>query len=180
VNRAMRLLLLALAIVAVLAPAADAASRNQIIRDCADDGRLDGDYTAAELRDARNNLPADVDEYTDCRDVLRRAELAGGGDGATGGATGGAAGGGTPGAPLTPASPEEQAALASARKSPGGPVEVAGRKVLPGASGFASYAARHELPWPLIATLVLLGVAAGAAAAPAIRRRVFHRRAQPA
>ena len=181
--RAMRPLLLALALLAVLAPAASAASRNQIIRDCADDGRLNGNYSAGEIRDARQNLPADVDEYTDCRDVLRRAEL---GDAGAGGTGGGAAGGGgtgapgQPGGPLTPASPEEERALAAARQEAGGPVDVAGRKVLPGASGFAAYAARHELPWPLIAALALLGVAAVAAATPAIRRRVLNRRAQPA
>ena len=182
-NSAMRLLLIALALTAVLAPAAQAASRNEIIRDCADDGRLNGDYSAGELRDARQNLPADVDEYTDCRDVLRRAELGDGSGGAGGAGTVGGGGTGlpgTPGAPLTPSSPAEERALAAARAEAGEPLTVAGRKVLPGASGFAAYAARHELPWPLIAALVLLGVAAVAAATPAIRRRVLSRRAQPA
>ena len=42
-------------------------------RDCYDDGDLDGNYTASQIRDARNNLPADVDQYSDCRDVLARA-----------------------------------------------------------------------------------------------------------
>ena len=55
--------------------AAAAATRDEIIRDCADDGALQGDYSPAELRDARQNLPSDVAEYTDCGDVLRRAEL---------------------------------------------------------------------------------------------------------
>ena len=179
----MRLLLIGLALLLACAPAATAAERNQIIRDCADDGRLDGDYSASDLRDARNNLPADVDEYTDCRDVLRRAELGDATPGGAGGAGGGTTGGGAPGStggPLTPASPEEEAALKAARSSAGDPVRVARDEVLPGASGFASYAARHDLPWQLIAVLALLVVAALAAAAPALRRRVLARRASPA
>ena len=58
-------------------PAANAASTTQILRDCADDGVLQGDYTPAELRKARQNIPTDTDEYTDCRDVLARAAAAG-------------------------------------------------------------------------------------------------------
>ncbi len=61
----------------VAVPAANAASTTQILRDCADDGVLQGDYTPAELRKARQNIPTDTDEYTDCRDVLARAAAAG-------------------------------------------------------------------------------------------------------
>jgi hypothetical protein len=177
----MRLLLLGAALLLVCAPAASAASRNEIIRDCADDGRLDKEYSKSELRDARNNLPADVDEYTDCRDVLRRAELGDGSTAGGGGGTGGS-GGAAPSAPLTPASPQEEAALAAARKSSDKPVHLpaAHARVAPGAQGFASYAARHDLPWPLIAVLALVALAALAAAAQIVRRRVVARRAHPA
>jgi hypothetical protein len=210
VKAAMRPLLLALALLVVAAPAADAATRSQIIRDCAADGQISGSYTPRELRDARQNLPADVDEYTNCRDVLRRAELAaastGGGSGGSGGAgsgagIGGGGGGGglTPGGfggfgglssvagvpdsyrgMLTPGGPEEAAALDAARQSGGGPLDVAGKQVEPGASAFAANAARHELPWLIAAVLVLLGLAALAAAVPGVRRRVLARRTQPA
>ncbi len=44
------------------------------VEDC-QDGRIDGTYTAAEYRDALKSIPTDVDEYTDCRDVLRAAQL---------------------------------------------------------------------------------------------------------
>ena len=57
-------------------PAANAASTTQILRDCADDGVLQGDYSPSELRKARQNIPTDTDEYTDCRDVLARAAAA--------------------------------------------------------------------------------------------------------
>ena len=177
----LRTLLIALAVLAVSAPTASAASRNAIIRDCSDDGRLSREYTKSELRDARNNLPADVDEYTDCRDVLRRAEL--GDPTAPGGAAGGGSGPTSPGAtnqPLLPETGEEHHELRLARESAGDPVSVGGREVVPGAKGFASYAARHDLPWLLIAVLALIALGTIAAAAPAIRRRVLARRAAPA
>jgi hypothetical protein len=101
-----RTILLALfaALTLVLPTVAHAQSNETILRDCADDGILEGDYSASAMRDARNNMPAELDEYSDCRDVLSRAisaKTAGSnnnngtdnGSGATGGSTGG--GGGT-------------------------------------------------------------------------------------
>ncbi|MBA2349630.1 MAG: hypothetical protein H0V81_15190, partial [Solirubrobacterales bacterium] len=44
------------------------------VQDC-QDGKIDGSYTAAEYREALASIPTDVDEYTDCRDVLRAAQL---------------------------------------------------------------------------------------------------------
>src|SRR3954449_10746291 len=78
----------------VVVPAANAAGTTRILRDCADDGVLQGDYSPAELRKARQNIPTDTDEYTDCRDVLARAAtgaVAGSGSGS--GSTSGGAGG---------------------------------------------------------------------------------------
>ena len=82
-----RLLLVWLLALLVAAPAASAGTRQDIISDCYDDGRLDGNYTPSQIRDARNNLPADIDQYSDCRDVLARA-LGGSGDKALGGGGG--------------------------------------------------------------------------------------------
>jgi hypothetical protein len=187
VTRVLRALLCAGALLLVLASAATAASRDDIIRDCADDGRLDGKYTQSEIRDARRNLPTDVDEYTDCRDVLRRAELpssggsgssGSGGTGAGSGTTpGGSAGtpGSTPGTLLAPSSPEEVKALSEARKRSADGVSIGDDQVVPGAAGFATGASRHDLPWPLLVVLILIGVAALAAAVAPIRRRVLPR-----
>src|SRR3954447_9445475 len=85
----------ALVLIAVLLlglPAAAHASGPDVIRDCADDGKLDKPYTQKELTDALNNLPSDIDEYTDCRSVIRSAMH--GGSGNPGG-PGPAGGGGT-------------------------------------------------------------------------------------
>jgi len=162
----------------VAAPAAMAGTRSDIIADCFDDGRLDGNYTASQIRDARNNLPADVDQYSDCRDVLARA-LGGSGSSRVGGGAGGDApgGGGGSGAPLTPSGADEQRALDQAGATSGSaPVQVGDGTIVPGAAGLATGAARNELPGSLLAALILLGFAALAAAVPYVRRRVLARR----
>jgi hypothetical protein len=173
-----RLLLVMVLTLLVAAPAALAGTRGDIIRDCGDDGKLDGSYTPSEIRDARNNLPADQDQYTDCRDVLTRA-LGGTGDKQVGGGTGGGGplgGGGAsdgPAEPLTPAGPDEQAALEKAGTAGGDtPVQVGSGTIVPGAVD----AARNAIPGSLVAVLILLGLAALAAAVPYVRRRVHTRR----
>jgi hypothetical protein len=165
----------------VAAPAAQAQStRTKILREC-QEGRLTGDYSASEIRDARNNIPDDVDQYSDCRDVLSRALAAragGGSDGAGGGAAGGGGGGGSGGAaasgqPLTPSTDDDRRALEQAAGGGGGPVDVGGRPIVPGASGFAADAPRNTLPSTLIAVLAMLAAAALVGGAPFVRRRVF-------
>jgi hypothetical protein len=87
--------LLAIAFVLLLAASpASAASRTEILRDC-QDGSLSGTYTASELRDARSHIPADIDQYSDCRDVLTRALTSGSGTGTDGGSS--SSGGGSSG-----------------------------------------------------------------------------------
>jgi hypothetical protein len=169
----MRTALIALLALLLAAPPALAdATRKKILREC-QTGRLTGDYTAREIRDARNNIPDDLDQYTDCRDVLTRALLsrAGGGDsGSGGGGTGGGGGGGTggtgggePAAPLTPSTDADKQALEQAT---GTPVNVAGRPVTPGDTAF-----RNDLPTPLLVLLALLAAAAVAGLAPQLRKR---------
>ena len=162
----------------VAAPAAMAGTHSEIIGDCYDDGTLDGSYTPSQIRDARNNLPADIDQYSDCRDVLNRA-LGGSGAKGVGGdgfGTGGVGAGG-PAALLTPNGPEEQQALDAAGASGGDkPIQVGDGTVVPGASGFAAGAARNDLPSSLLAALILLALAALASAVPQVRRRVLARR----
>jgi hypothetical protein len=164
--------LLALLALWAAAPApASAASRDEIIADCADDGQLSGNYSPSELRDARKNLPSDVAEYTDCADVLRRAELGDGGSpGAGGGAPGaggsfpgatgsGSSGGSTPN--LTPANDAERAALVKAQAEGAAPVEVNGETITPGAAGFSPNATRNGMPASLlfaVIALALLGI----------------------
>jgi hypothetical protein len=176
-----RTLTLILALVAVLVAAAPAPAANanrRIYDDCQDNGRIDGHYTQREFQKALNDLPADLDEYTDCRDVIRRGQLAaagGGGGGGnsgggnSGGGTGGGSGGGDAGGggaaaggrnPLGGASAAEKQALADAVKAGGEPVMLGGRAVRPGAAGLHRLAGEgHALPAPLIALLALVAAA---------------------
>jgi hypothetical protein len=162
-----------LAALLLTASPALAGTREQILQQC-QNGRLTGDFTVKEIRDARNNIPTDIDQYSDCRDVLGRAlagRAGGGGGGAGGGAAGGGGGGGTGGGgTLTPSTPADQKAIAAAAAKGATPVRVDGGTVVPGAAGFQAHAARNALPTGLIAVLVLLGIAAAAAAAPLLRR----------
>jgi hypothetical protein len=168
-------LLLALALLGVVAAPASAGPRDKIIEDCADDGVLQGNYSPSELRDARKNLPSDVAEYTDCADVLRRAELpdgggAGGGTGSGGGGSGvGAASGASRGPLLTPANDAERRQLQNAAAR-AGTVDLAGDRITPGASGLSPDAARNGIPGTLIAVLVGLLLLGLALIGPAIRR----------
>ena len=198
--------LLAIAFVLLLtASPASAASRTEILRDC-QDGSLSGTYTASELRDARSHIPADIDQYSDCRDVLTRALTSGsgtgtdGGSSSSGGGSGGSSGGGTssssgssgsgssgssdvapnaaaPSPVLKPETQKEQHALDDAGTTGGAtPVTVGERPIVPGATAFDAGEPGNRLPSSLVVTLVLLAVAAAAAAAPAARRRVLDRR----
>jgi hypothetical protein len=183
-----RLLTLSALFLLLAAPVASAGTREKILREC-QEGRITGNYTPAQLRDARKNIPTDIDEYSDCRDVLGRASLSG----RSGGSGGGGGGDDTPGASTSsannsatsggdgkigitePADKREAKALQNALERPP-TTAVDGDRIVPGASGFAADAARHGLPTTLLIVLILLGACALAAAAPAVRRRVLGRR----
>jgi hypothetical protein len=179
--------LLALLITLSLLPAATAlaASATTVIRDCTDDGVLQGKYTQSELRRALASVPSDVDEYTNCRDVLRRAAFGGASGGKGGGSEfGGFKGGGGGADPLKTATPGEQAAVAKAAKDGGGPVELLDDKGKPlgGPPISPALVARRtgpgttDVPTPLLIAGILLALGALAAAAPTFRHRVLPRR----
>jgi hypothetical protein len=179
-----RLLTLSGLILLLAAPTASAGVREKILREC-QEGRITGNYTPGQLRDARKNIPTDIDEYSDCRDVLARAALTGrGGSGGSGGAGGGGGtaapggvlpGGGDGNRVVANGKAEEKDLVDALNSAPGG-ADVGGEHLVPGASGLAADAARHGLPTSLLTALILIGLCALAAAAPAVRRRVIARR----
>jgi hypothetical protein len=190
--RAMRRsLFLILVVSALLAPATAVAGSDQLYRDC-QDGKIDGKYTQSQYQQALANIPADVDEYTDCRQVIRRGQLqaAGGksggshttGGGSTGAGGGGSAnGGGTQGGarvdPLADATPQERKALAKAGVDGGKPVKVAGELVTPGALGFRNLSSGgNELPTPLLVVLALIAAGVLGYGATTVWSRVNARR----
>jgi hypothetical protein len=175
----MRRLLITAVLGCLLLPATAGASSEALIKDCTD-GVIQGHYSQQDYKNALKNLPTDVDEYTDCRDVLKRAQLGGLGGGGGSGGTGGDSSGGTPagGDPLANATPAERAALANAQAGGASkPVRIGGKLVQPGKLGFGGLGSPTTLPKSLIAVLVALGIAAVAAGATYVRNRVIARRA---
>jgi hypothetical protein len=187
----------ALALLLALAASGVAhASTQALFKDCGD-GSLDGHYSQKDYADALANLPADLDEYSDCRSQIQRARLGshkssnngGGGTGTGGGGigtgTGGPAGGGTadtgtPSAatvnPLDTATPAERASFKKAITAGDAPVEVDGRPIDPGALGGAKTNGIADLPAPLLAILALLAIGGLSAAGFGTRRLVHSRR----
>lgn len=180
-------------LVALCAPSFAHADAAAVVRDCAD-GSLTGSYPQKDIAEALANLPADVDEYTDCRDILRRAQLGGaGGSGADGGANGGGFGdfidgtggaGGADGAgadPLANATPEERAsyerAVAAAVAAGPAAVNLDGRPITAGDAGASTVHALSDLPTPLLVLLALLAAAGLGASGLGARRLVHGRRA---
>jgi hypothetical protein len=193
VIRASRHLLLLAALLVLAVPVGEAAATPfQVIKDCNEDGKLDGNYSKKELQKALDNLPTDIDEYSDCREVIGAAITSGstgGPGGGNGGDAGGAGGGGgdttSGGGAVDPNSPEEQAARAAdqaeldALTGPGGlrdkppAVDVGGQTVKPGSDGLFDLAsASNSVPLPLLLTLIVLGLLALGAAVVGLRGRI--------
>lgn len=183
-NRRPVRLLTAICAVLLVAPATALADGEAVVRDCTDNGKLDKRYSQSEYRDALANLPTDVDEYTDCRDVIRKSQLgAAGGDGSSGGGTTGGTGGGgsLPGLGSTvdpaTATPQERAAIEqAAQKGASTPVTLAGEPITPEAPGLQGLEGLSTIPTPLLVVLALLGAAGVAAGGVAGRRLVLARR----
>jgi hypothetical protein len=148
--------LLVVAISLLVAPPALSGTLEDILDDCTDNGRLDRQYSRSQLRHARHNMTSEIAEYTDCGDILRRAELReAGGDGPTGGPP--SSGGSAPAAPLLePVDGGERTLLAKARSEGGRPVRIAGGQIAPGAAGFKAAAARNPLPPGLLVIVVAM------------------------
>jgi hypothetical protein len=177
------LLLAALALLAFPAPAG--ATPFQVIKDCNEDGQLDRQYSNEELTKALDNLPSDIDEYSDCRDVISAAITGGSDRGENRGAgSGGDGSGGAGGGSAAPITPEEQAARAQdqadlqALTTPEGrdkppAVEVGGETVKPGSDGLFDLASEsNSIPGPLLAALIALGILALVGGGVALRGRV--------
>jgi hypothetical protein len=157
-------------------PATAGASGRTVVRDCTDNGRIDSHHSQGDYKSALGSLPSDVDEYTDCRQIIEQAKRrdarsdsssgGSGGSGSGGGFSGGAGGFGSfdtttpPPASNVPSSPSESGAVANAAAQGGAPVAVAGEPITPGGTGITEAAFRHDVPGPLLALVVLLGLGA--------------------
>jgi hypothetical protein len=187
-------LIFAVTMVAVLAPAVGVglatgaavlatpetaeASPQSVIVDCAKDGKLDHHYSLGDLKQAEKQLPSDVDEYTNCRDVINQAEVQASGSshkgnskGAVSGAGPGGGGGGTAG----PSDADAKALAKATQRASGGQaptLSLGGQEVHPGSPGvFKTASAANTLPTPVLAALIAVGVLTAAAGTLAFRRR---------
>jgi hypothetical protein len=154
-----RFVALALLVGAISATPA-AGSARDVIRDCSEDGVLNGKYSHSELSKALEQLPSDIDEYTDCRAVIRDAELRSARKGKGG-----------PGVDskvdtTSPPSHDEKRKLGEAAKS-AGPVKVGDETVTP---GFQAAGVGGELPPLVLALLIALLGAMATGAALALKR----------
>lgn len=171
-NRVARHLLLVTCALAVLVlPAPAHASANQVLRDCIYDGKLDHHYSNAELRRARDHMPSDADEYSDCRDIIAAA-IKGGSDRSGGKASPGiAATDPVAEAAAQQADQSDLAAIANSDKTP--KLDVGGQSLKPDSSGFFNLGgAANQVPVPLLVALVLLCMTALATGLGSIRERV--------
>jgi hypothetical protein len=173
------MLALAVALCALVVPAAAQASPGAVIRDCREDGDLDHKYSNADLRKAEDNLPADVDEYTDCREVIAGAVTSGtnkgGGQAGGGGNDAGAAGAtsGGAGKKEQAARANDKAALDGTKKQKHPRLDVGGRSVEPGDNGLFNVASdTNGLPLPLLLALIAAVLLAVGGGLVALRRRI--------
>ncbi len=187
-----RTLLTLLAALIALAgvPAVAAASAERIYEDC-QDGRLDKRYSGKDYRDALADIPVDLDEYTNCRELIRSAQQGVRGSGGSGPGSDfqdadgyGALPAGEGGLPLGPdskpidpagiATPEERKELEEARSSESRPAPVIQRTV-PRSAGISPADSGADLPLPIIVLLVLTALGALAALAPRVKDLVERR-----
>ena len=148
--------LIAIAVLALLAlPAPAFASADQVVRDCVYDGKLDRHYSNDELKRARDHLPSDADEYSDCRDVIAAAINSG--SDRSGGASSPGIGATDPAGELA-AQGADQSALAAIANSDKAPdLNVGGHELKPDSSGFFNLGgAANRVPLPLLIALLLL------------------------
>jgi hypothetical protein len=160
-----RLLAAAVVALCLLPPVAPAhASGADVILDCNDNGRLTASYSQKEYREALAQMPADIRQYTDCENIIRRAQL---------GLPPGQANAGDPFAGATPAEiAQAQQDIASAKLTGATPQRVGADVVTPGALSFTkASAAVSELPTPLLVLIVLIVLASLGFAAHTVHTR---------
>ena len=199
-----RTALLALLTALLLVPAATAQAqeedRVEILRDCADDDILQGDFPASKMRDALNNMPAELEEYSKCRDILSREiarktavtkpqDTGDGGHGDAGGGTGSGGNGGgggtaSPDATATATAPQRTGKDVGVQVGPSTPedwramdgaIEKGGDAVPINGRPIspATTVGRNGMPGSVLVVLVLLGAAGFTLATPFARRRVL-------
>ena len=150
------------------APAASADVGETIIQRCTHGESLSG-FSQSAYRQALKEISADAEEYTNCAQLIRQAQLA-----AAGGRGGSAS---VPGAAAAvAATPVETQAVKRAASSGAAPVSVGGQLVKPGVVHADISSAFSSLPASLLALLAFLLACLVLLVGGALRNRVRGRR----
>jgi hypothetical protein len=165
--RALALPAIAVALVSIAAPA-QANVGEEIIRRCTHAESLSG-FTQKQYQEALKDLSAGTEEYSNCAQLIRQAQLAAAGAGRGGGYGGGPA---TPAASTQAATPSEQRAIARAPSAGAAPLQVGAQTIRPGVVHADIASALSSLPTPLLATVAFLTICLLAAAGAGIRNRI--------
>jgi hypothetical protein len=157
--------LMAAALLAIARPALAGVGEKVILR-CTHEESLSG-FSQSAYRQALKELRADTEEYSDCSQQIREAQLAA----AAGRGSAGTAEGAAPSAAI-PATPAEQRAIRRAEHAGSGPVKLDGQVIHPGVVHVDVASALSALPTPLLVTLTFLLVCLLAVLGGALRKRV--------
>jgi hypothetical protein len=135
-----------------------------VIRDCTDNGTMDDAHGDLDYQEALDNLPSDVAEYTDCRQIItaawrRDAAAKSSDDSGGGGGGGGRSSGGSGSAPTTKGTATKSQPAAQ------------GKPVVPPASDLGAVPRNQFLPTPVIVALVVMALAVLAWLVASIRAR---------
>ena len=172
------LVIIVLAAIALTASLGVATARadvgEKIIDRCTHGQSLKG-FSQAAYRQALKDMSAGTEEYSNCAQLIRQAQLeaAGAGHGGTS----------SPGAGASPtavaATPAQQQAIAHAPTTGSAPVQVGGQTIHPGVVHADIASALSSLPTPLLATVVFLLVGLLVVAGAGLRKRIVRiRRSQ--
>jgi hypothetical protein len=162
-------LLVTLAALATIAAPAQANTAEKIIDRCTHGESLGG-FSQKAYSEALKDLSAGTEEYSNCAQLIRQAQLAAAGSGRGTGSGGGT--GTTPATAAVTATPAEQRAISRAPSAGAAPVQVGGQTIHPGVVNVGIASALSSLPTPLLATLAFLLLCLLLAAGSGVRNRI--------
>jgi hypothetical protein len=146
-------LALGAAVLVALSAAAPASAgpTTKILETCAE-GRIPSGYSQPAYNKALRQMPPELSEYSDCSDLIHKAQLAA----ATGGGAGGPGGDASPASAVTPPTPAERRTLEHVSHFGNAPVQVGDEPISPGVVHVNIASALSTLPTPLLALLAFL------------------------
>ena len=171
--RRLHRLALAAALLVAASPAPARADVGATIIERCTHGQSLGGFSQQDYRRALQELPTEVEEYSECGNQIRRAPLAAAGGG--GGAPGAGAGPGAA-AVATPLTPAERSAIQQIAKTGSAPQVIGNEVIYPGVVHTGVASALSTLPNSLLALLAFLLACALVLGGRAVRNRVHARR----